>query len=241
MEEDNFIETKERSVTPERVLVGYKTTNDGYSSSYFTYHKVVNGEIKAGTPLTKRTLSHMVRLIDPKKIDQSCQIEWGGWLDHRILFMNWSETSKALMWLEEPKIVEMNFKDSLGLPSGKPMGVPPTIFYIKNGALRVYSLQYTQDITLKSKLYDAPYFNTSGSVCIGTGFKGINFSNRNDVVQTINNYSRMFWTSQFSEVHGNSYSKTIIPMYKKLIGKKKPFPVNLLNELNINIQDALNR
>tara|TARA_R110000803_G_scaffold36811_2_gene79107 strand:- start:5725 stop:6456 length:732 start_codon:yes stop_codon:yes gene_type:complete len=242
MDQENFIKSKQTAIIPVTVLVGYKIVEGQTGDrSYFTHHRVINEEVKAGTPLTKRTLSQMLRLVDPTAIDESCEVEWDNWLDHRILSLKWTETDKRVMWVEEAKYVHMNFKDSLGLLSGQPMGVPPTLFYIKNGSLSVYCIKSSKDIKPGTPIMDAPYFNTKGSVCIGTGFKGINFRNRNDITETIQNFSAMFWGSKFSEVHSNTYSKDIIPLYKELLGKQKPFPTHLLNDLGFTIQDILNK
>lgn len=235
----NFTKSETNSIIPKAVIVYNEVTNNNRNSTpYITIHKVKNNNVNAGKPISKRMLYHLLKLVKPSEFDESCEIDFDYWIDHRIIKVVWTERKRHIIWIEDAKFVEMNFIERLGLPENKAMPVPPTVFCYNNESLSVYCVK-NYNAKQNEQLYHAPYFNTNGSVCIGSGMKGLYFSNRNDISEVITKYSEMFWHSYFSEVHGNPYAKKIIDMYKQFLGSKKPFPLRRLIKANKKLNDLL--
>lgn len=201
----------------------------------------MNGKVLAGTPLSKTTLAQMIKLSESEKeeIAQDSSLYSEGWIENRILSITWTDIKKEVMWIEPMQKRRLSFKDTLGLKDGD-MFVPPTIFHVINERLYVYCTK-TSDVEPNTQIYDAPYFNTKESVCIGSGFSGIHFNNKSDISEVMHNYSQMFWVSRFSEVHGNKYQKIIIDLYKELLGTEKPFPIDKLIPSGKKLVDILNK
>lgn len=136
---------------PHRVIVIYK---NNHSITHASWHEVVNGVILEGKPLSETTLKRALESLNKNSKG----------LDKKILPGNVLYHSPEEMIFFTPAMV----KPHLYKGGGQLRPNPPLLWQVKSKQLRLFALGSDQRPSEDSKIYHAPYFNTTPQgVCTG--------------------------------------------------------------------------
>lgn len=208
------------TLQPIAALVIYKGTyNYEYSDKdtyYSTVHRVVDGNLGVGQPLTIEGVKHIHSLIAPPKYPQ--------FISENLLAIG---DDVKVWWVKAGKRF-VHFSKSTAIKSGW-AELPALIFKLHKGSLFVWALKDNKKPTPETLLYHSPFFNClNGHVCTGNAALP-----KDDEIKD--------WEDVF---FGSSFTKEASPMLKgikgetlweKLIKNKGKFPTkHLVQEGTLN-------
>jgi PRTRC genetic system protein B len=209
-----FIDYKLQSAL--MVYVGGNGLNQ--SEFYVESHKVEDGVLSEGKPLTKDSIKKMV-----KSFYKSTQQESFSLFPTKLL----AKSDNILLWFTPSQQQNIFFVPRLNIPDGKAF-VPAMLWKLQDSCrLSVFALKSNRRPNYRSKIYHAPFHNVNSDVCMGSA----KVQKRNGSVdQIMHSWEHAFWNSRFSEIHGNPLKENhnINLLWKELIQTEKPFPKEVL-------------
>lgn len=221
---------EEADFTPVKVLKVYSGDKDSFYIEVHPVYKTKNEyRVGAGVPLTKKTLQ---KLLGAAMSSDDKSIWWDNPIMPDCLLSFCAEKYKRhIMWWRPKKIINMTFTEKFSLKDG-PIHMPAMLFFSHLDKIRIFAMKENKRPTLRTNLYAAPLLNSiaKNELCWG------NVSNKVHEIMEIDKeiitWENYIWNSRFS--HGGSAKVTktdIIPIYKRLIGTDKQFPLKeLVNE-----------
>jgi PRTRC genetic system protein B len=162
-----------------------------------------------------------------------------GLLSSKVLYINPRRDGFAV-WYTPARIVDILFKESLEIPSGK-APVPPLIWKATLSRLYIYALAEEKKPSMKTPLYHAPFFNIheNGEVCMGT--VDVTIDKSCSLEDFIRQWEDYFWNSHFSHLINTSSPVTgdISNLWRQLVSQCKTFPYHRLISNGRTIKDVI--
>jgi PRTRC genetic system protein B len=166
-------------------------------------------------------------------------LEPEGFIPDTVLAISLSR--EQVMWYLPASQQALYFKEQLGIPNGIAM-LPPLLLKATRNQLYIYALKDKKRPTLKSKLFNAPFFNTAGNglVCMGSALPKM--PNDCSLQGFIHLWQTHFFNSYFSHLStSNPVTVPIVPLWTELIGSEKPFPVSVLAPSTIKLSSLIDQ
>lgn len=222
---------------PFSTLVLYENDSSSY---YVELHRIENGKMLAGKPLSEDTVSELKSIFNTikgkNKEKKKNTISINGVIPKNLLYLYSDEKYTKAIWYETPKKHYMFFKDSSGIDNGT-INAPGILFMVERETLYVYAFKGNKP---KKDLYHLPFFNVySGnhSVCLGNTKSNIQL---NDINSFIAYYRDIWWNSNFSaDLDGSALIEGGTKNLMKYLLKGNPFPYDKLIKIKTTLKDLL--
>jgi PRTRC genetic system protein B len=211
-------------------------TRSQYSKSYYLEstdilecHNDTNGNDfipLESKPLKESTLRQLASALVKEKTSYfRCKSS----VPKNLIYFDCKPSANQLIWFVKGKRTYLHFNKRLNIPSGE-ADTPNLIFHLDKRELRVFAVK-TSRPSMNTKLYQAPFHNVNGEgrVCIGNAKFELKSSYFDDVMNT---YEKVFWKTEFSEVHSQKGKLDLNQFWKHLVTAKEPFPYNQLTPIN---------
>lgn len=215
-------EDLKKSFVAEQALIVYK--NDGVNYNEYPplahvvmSHRIENGQICEGRPVTREMLLSLAQLALPIVTAQAA------FLPENVLFL--SQTEDLTVWWVPAQRRNLFFDSSTGVKSGM-FPIPPTVFALKGAKLHVWAFKINRRPSPDTQLLTAPYFNQMGGATICTGSIE---KPKTHGVAAIKAWEQLFFDSTFTSA-GEPRLKGIsaAALWKSLRGEKRTFPIDRL-------------
>lgn len=210
-------------------LIFYITENDtGNESYYIETHRIRNGRMGAGAPISKQCISDIASSF-------SCELSITphGRIPENLLFADNRIGFQKYIWYNSPRKRHMFFAKQLSIPS-REYYVPGVLYVASNEKLDVYAFKGDKP---ENKLYKAPFFNTTdGSVCLGS--TKIEYPINPSYPDILDYWEKMFWLTEFTHLGGshNPTKNNLVNVTKQSMEK---FDYNELVEMKITLKNLL--
>lgn len=198
---------------------------------YVEHRKIKDGAMCAGHPLDVNTIAKLLKTVDRYAHENTSMVSLHGEIPENLLYASTTIDTYKLVWYRKPEKRMFYFSNSLGIPNGEVL-VPGLVYMTEGRGLHLYAYKGSKP---KKLLYRAPFFNTDGSVCLGSG----KLTKPKD--QTYSNWmtywEEMFWKTEFSHLMGSNPVKgNLALIMKDCIQNHKPFPLASLIRVKTNLQ-----
>ncbi len=206
------------SLKPKMAIVVYKDN----STYYLERRDIVKGKMGEGVPLTEKCLSDISEVLT----NASSNIVHGT-VPAFMLYADCRPGHEKYIWYRKPEKRRMFFSKKLNIPTGE-MNLPGLIYKVEGNGLSVFAVKRKRGISLKTKLYQAPFFNTnSGSVCLGSA--KVKEPSELTYLSIIQKWEDKFWLSEFDHLlGGNPIKGNLSSVTKKCIKTGCEFPLDEL-------------
>jgi PRTRC genetic system protein B len=209
-------------LSPTQVITIY---NDRYASNFYLEHSEVrniNGKLMvlAPTPMNEDVFRNIASSYMKQK---AVQMGFDGLIPPHILYGFNKLGLTAVIWYRPAMRRSLNFGSSTLKGVGL-VPIPATIYILINTTLYVYALASDDRPDLKTKLYNAPFFNiyADGNVCMGTARVGKRSKSFEGEAER---FERAFFLAEQGDMNAIGATKTSLPiLWKELAGSNKPFP-----------------
>ena len=238
MLETNELTRKLRTLLhPRAALIVYASENDChnvYDNHYFVEARDIdeNGMMGEGRPVTVEFMNELVR-----GYSESHSATPYGRIPSNLLWCDPRKGSEKYIWYNPPRKRMMFFKEALKIENAE-YNLPGIIYEAGEDRLNVYAYKDTE-LTDKTELYAAPFFNVTGaSVCLGSAKiekpKDLTYAN------LLEYWERKFWLTEFSHLGGGGNpTKSNLVLVTKA-AKDRPFDLDELKPLNkMKLKDIL--
>lgn len=146
-----------------------------------------------------------------------------------------------VIWHTPSQKRNLYFINDLGIPDAQ-YPIPAMLWIASQEKLKIYALKNDTRPTLKSPLYNAPFFNihSDGLVCMGT--VDIEFSAYCDLEEFMEAWHNYFFNSKFSHLlsDGSPVKSNIIQLFNALSTGRKKFPLTELLKTDKKIKNLIN-
>lgn len=220
---------------PTHALIFYKSSvNVSEKGAYVEHRNIKDGVMGAAEPLEVRTLSNIMKVVDKYVEKQVKMTSLHGRIPEGLLYASSETDNIKLVWYRKPEERMMYFSECLGIPGGV-MKVPGLVYSSDGKYLSVYAFKGSRP---KSVLYNAPFFNVNGLVCLGSA--KVNKPKENTYSCWIEYWETMFWKSEFVHILGaNPIKGNLATITKDCILNKRPFPIDELVKSKFTIEKLL--
>lgn len=222
---------------PRAALIVYAQENNSHSmnnNSYFIEVRDIDesGRMGEGRPVTVEFMNELVR-----GYSESHSITPYGRIPSNLLWCDPRKGSEKYIWYNPPQKRMMFFNDILKIENAK-YNLPGIIYEAGESRLNVYAYK-DKELTDKTELYAAPFFNVTGAnVCLGSAKiekpKDLTYMN------LLEYWEKKFWLTEFSHLGGGENpTKSNLVLVTKA-AKDKPFKFEELKPLNkLKLKDIL--
>lgn len=222
---------------PRAALIVYAQENNSHSMNYNSYFIEVrdideSGRMGEGRPVTVEFMNELVR-----GYSENHSITPYGRIPSNLLWCDPRKGSEKYIWYNPPRKRMMFFKEALRIENAE-YHLPGVIYEAGESRLNVYAYK-DKELTDKTELYTAPFFNVTGaSVCLGSAKiekpKDLTYMN------LLEYWEKKFWLTEFSHLgSGGNPTKSNLVLVTKA-AKDKPFNLEELKPLNkLKLKDIL--
>lgn len=210
-------------------LIVYVSEGETMSEScYIEAHKIEEGKMGAGVPITKKCISDIAAAF-------SCEytVTPFGRIPDNLLYADNRLGYQKYIWYTPPGKRYMYFRSSLNIPNGE-YHVPGIVYVASNQELNVYAFKEQKP---KDKLFKAPFFNTTdGRVCLGNAKIALRLNpSYTDILEY---WEKMFWLTEFTHLGGsnNPTKNNLVNVTKQ---SKEKFDCEELIEMNMTLKNLL--
>lgn len=168
----NHTQTNKR-LSPVMLVTVYK--DKGNSNFYLEKRdiKTINGksQFMAPVPLPDETMRSIAKNYSRKN---NIEMSFGTIVPEHIIHASNKPGKTMVVWYRPATLRKLNFSSQLKIKGESTVNLPGLLFMIINSKLYVFALMDDQRPDLKTKLYNAPFFNIyeDGNVCLGTAKVG---------------------------------------------------------------------
>lgn len=222
---------------PRAALIVYAQENNSHSmndNSYFIEVRDIDesGRMGEGRPVTVEFMNELVRGYSEKH-----SVTPYGRIPSNLLWCDPRKGSEKYIWYNPPRTRMMFFKEALKIENAE-YHLPGIIYEAGESRLNVYAYK-DKELTDKTELYAAPFFNVTGtSVCLGSA----KIEKPKDLTYTnlLEYWEKKFWLTEFSHLGGGGNpTKSNLVLVTKA-AKDKPFNLEELKPLNkLKLKDIL--
>lgn len=222
---------------PRAALIVYVEDNNSYhtdNDSNFVEVRDIDesGRMGEGRPVTVEFMNELVRGYSERHSATPY-----GRIPSNLLWCDPRKGSEKYIWYNPPQKRMMFFNDILKIENAE-YNLPGIIYEAGENRLNVYAYKDTE-LTDKTELFAAPYFNVTGAgVCLGSAKiekpKDLTYANLLDY------WEKKFWLTEFSHLGGGGNpTKSNLVLVTKA-AKDKPFDLEELKPLrNLKLKDIL--
>ncbi len=173
---------------------------DGKAQAVATIHKIKDGQLQSGQPLDMKALRSIFERNAKGDTLTDCEF-----IPESIL----AKGPSSLVWWKPAHVAPIFFQgDNAKLRgiSGMKVSHPSLIFRTNGKSLTVFALKGSERPTLKTKLYEPPYWNIfdSRDVCLPHGGS---IAPKNAELPSIDAWQSVFFDSSFSHPGGGGGTK----------------------------------
>ncbi len=224
---------------PTSALIVYqaviKNNGDNIYVEHFDIDK--NGTLVNAHPLTVREAGRFSKALKIQEEKETC-LASKGIIGKHILYLD-AVKGKAI-WFTPAKKRELLFTEKLGIQQGK-ASLPPLLWSADRNNLSVFALMSNRRPTLKTTLYNAPFFNVyeSGNVCMGT--VDIRIKKTASLEEFTTAWEDYFFNSYFSHLMAdyNPIKGNCVSLFENLISTGDPFPKEVLIKSTVTLKYLL--
>lgn len=203
-----------------------------YEGKYAEFHKIKDGKLSIGSPVTRELLGHFKEIISNEDTIKSMN----GLIPSNLLYINTSSFDFKMIWVSEQQERHLIFNNFKGYAI-----VPKMVWSLKNNELSVFFIKQKGATAILYKPI-FPNCNSSGVVCFGN----VDYKPKSCVFQeVIDKIERSFFNSVFTDENHNYLKDKTKPteIWKKLTYKQRnpkaklEFPMDQLIETNLKLED----
>lgn len=215
-----------KRLSPQRAIIVYRDKTN-YAYKYFLETreiKNVDGKylLMAPVPMANNVMKDIARSYVKSN---SVEMQFKGMIEPHLIHASNRTGLTAVMWYRPAMKRSLNFSAStLHIKGDCNVHTPATLYLVINTTLYIWAMMTSERPNMKTKLYNAPYFNIykDGNVCLGTARVG---QKTKSFEQEAERFERAFYMAEQSGGHRTGTCKTeIAKLWKDLIKKKTPFP-----------------
>lgn len=218
-------EVTNKTLTPKRAIIVYQDKS-GYK--YFLESREIKREgdrysLMTAIPLANDVMKQMA-MSYMKSASQ--KIDFGGLISEHLLYGDNKPGMTIVMWYRPTMKKILHFSASLKIKSDAEVQLPPTLYLVINQELYIFAMMDSKRPDLKTKLYNAPFFNTyeNGKICLGSAkigkMKADTFEGEAD------RFERAFYMAEQTHTSSGTICKTpLTKLWPALLKSKTPFPV----------------
>ena len=225
----NLIKILNEKLEATDALIFYKSSlNDG---AYVEHRPIRNGAMCAGKPLEVSVIMKLLKTVDKYAHGTTSMVSLHGEIPDNLLYASTNIDSYKLVWYRKPEKRMFYFSERLGIPNGEVL--VPGLIYVTNGnSLSMYAFKGKKP---KRLLYQAPFFNTDTSVCLGNG--KLSKPKEQTYMNWMSYWEELFWKTEFSHIIGkNPVKGNLSIIMKECITCNKPFPMDSLIAIKTTLQ-----
>ena len=216
---------------PSVALIAYASRE---GQSFFIEARDIDekGKMGEGRPVTVEFMTELVRGYSERHSTTPY-----GRIPPNLLWCDPRKGSEKYIWYNPPRKRMMFFKEALKIENAE-YHLPGIIYVAEDSHLNIYAYKDKQ-LTEKTELYAAPFFNVTGaSVCLGSA----KIEKPKDLTydRLLEYWERKFWLTEFSHLGGNGNpTKSNLVLVTKA-AKDEPFDLEELKPLrNLTLKDIL--
>ncbi len=149
--------------------------------------------------------------------------------------LKFSTKTKYAVWVSESQERKLMYQGTK-IKNGK-YKVPPMLWILKNNALYVYALKSSNNITMDTKVYYAPFYNvnSTGLVCMGSAYFN---GDHTDYSKIISDVQDKFFNSYFTISQNRELTVDFIEYCRKVVNKNE-FDLKLLIDTKLTIKKII--
>lgn len=218
-------------LNPRAALIAYASEGD---KNFFLEIRGIDdrGNMTEGRPVTLEFMNTLV-----KEYSERHGTTPYGKIPDNLLWCDPRKGSEKYIWYNSPRKRMMFFKEALKIESAE-YHLPGIIYAAGESHLNVYAYK-DKELTEKTELYAAPFFNVTGtSVCLGSAKierpKDLTYAN------LLEYWEKKFWLTEFSHLgaYGNPTKSNLVLVTKA--AKDRPFNLEELKPLDkMKLKDIL--
>ena len=165
--------------------------SNGNFRSYVETHKIENGKMLGGKPISVGAIRDLKTLID--SLDIKTHDSMKGYLGKNMLYIDSDKIKPKMVWWTDKKKHRLNFSKSIDIPA-REMEVPKLVWVYTANGTSVYAVKGTG---INSKLYNAPFYNVSedGGICFGNVDTKLDLT---DIGRAMKRVEANFFNSEFT-------------------------------------------
>jgi len=190
-------------------------------------------------PLSVKESNQLAKALDNSDELQRNFLKPSGLLPKNVLYINPDHNGYAI-WYSPAQKLDLFFADSLGIPNGV-ASIPALLWKASKKSLYLYALDNITEISEKTDLFHAPFFNIydDGKVCMGT--VSVNIKADCLLEEFMQQWENYFFNSYFSHLiqEKSPINGNIIQLWQKLVNSSKPFPLKSLIKNGLTLKQLL--
>lgn len=223
---------------PTSALVFYSSRSG--SREYYVEHYDMDskGNPINAHPLTVRESQRLAKSLSLAREEKEPSLRTDGILNSNVLFLD--AINSKVIWYTRAMQRSLLFSEKLEMPNGI-ANVPPMLWVATRRNLYVFALCKGRRPTLRTKLYHAPFFNVyeSGNVCLGN--VDVKIAQTASLEEFTGAWEGYFFNSYFSHLMSshNPVRGNCVSLWKSLVAKSKPFPMEVLKESTVELKDLI--
>ncbi len=216
---------------PQAALIAY--TSQGESSFFLEARKIdKDGKMGEGRPVTVEFITELVRGYSERHSTTPY-----GQIPSNMLWCDSRKSSEKYIWYNPPRKRMMFFKEALKIENAE-YHLPGIIYMAEGSHMSIYAYK-DEELTEKTELFAAPFFNVTGAdVCLGSA----KIEKPKDLTydRLLEYWEKKFWLTEFSHLGGNGNpTKSNLVLVTKA-AKDEPFNLEELKPLkNLKLKDIL--
>ncbi len=233
-------DTSQSIFSPIQALIFYRSLEGG-KTFVESYDFGPDHKMKNAHPLTIQESALLAECLREHYQGDTSFLMPEGLLAENVLYLRPKADGFAI-WYTQARRVALRFSPHLDIAEGLAC-IPPLIWKASRTSLTLYAAKLPKGKKPKGTLdlYHAPFFNiyTSGSVCMGT--VDIQIPEDCNLEEFMSLWEEYFFGSYFSHsISNHSPAKTnIVELWKSLVKKGNPFPLDVLVKTNSHLQDLI--
>jgi PRTRC genetic system protein B len=236
----NITEIFEEIYIPQKAIVIFRSLKKEEHDIYVeAYDMDERGCPINAHPLNVSECAALAEILDSSEELKREFLKPKGLLTAKMLYINPDKHGFAV-WQTPAQEVNLFFAKTLGITCGKAK-VPALIWKATKDNLFVYALREEKNVSEKTNLYYAPFFNIykDGRVCMGT--VDIEINHKCFLEEFIQQWEQYFWNSYFSHLI-DTYSPVkinIVQLWQDQVKSGGDFPREVLIKNGKTVKDIL--
>ena len=209
-------------MSPHSVIIIYADrSNDYYLEQRAIKRNGDKYELMQAVPMANDVLKDIARSYAKSN---TISMNMGGEVAEHLLYCDNKIGETVIVWHRPAMKRMLNLHTAMNLKESKEAWIPATLYVLRNNSLSMFALADNSRPTSKTKLYNAPFFNTGigGGVCLGTAKVGD--KQMATYAQEAERYERGFFMADQTHESGAMTKTALKKVWAQQIATGKPFP-----------------